>query len=412
MIQKIEVNNYGSFIGFSNDTDKFPNQNVIIHGLNGTGKSQLCSILGQIASLRKSKQLSQQSKAEEEKKIAKKIASRLSKEAATSFIDIGIDGYNLQIDVLTNRIIERGNLPDIYVFNDEYVYENIGDLLNIHNQEIRIGQKNVQRDSAITEKQEKEKAIKKVLEEIDKIVQEAKVESTYEGQSRTDKIINRENYLASINPEKADSDAKAQLDRLSSPPDPIISHQRYSFPNTQIDEKSKTDMSVIIGKAYIEPKLTQEIYKAHLVLNKKYYEDGIRLFTEIKTVCPFCLSPKNSDDPCIQELIQYLQSDYNNSINIINGHIGFLEQKKEELLGFCKNWNTIVPQISEKIKTLGLDNEVKELVLDEGPINNIITLLKWKKENMDLVKNIVEEKYLNLFEHCVAELKKNIFSTS
>ena len=268
MIQTISINNYGSLINFSNDQCKFGKGKTIIHGMNGSGKSQICSIFRQVEKLKNIKTLTPDKMKDEEKRILDYIRTQISKEAASEKIIINIDDYSVLID--TKKITQNGNIPDIFVFNDDYVNDNIGDFLKIHDREISIGQKNVERDNLIIDRQDKEEALKKVNEEIEKVVKKAKDESGYSGQMRTDKIISKENYLMNSNPGESYPNGKKELSDLSNPPDLITEHQKYSFPSLLLDEATKNSINEILSNSYLEPKLTQEFYKSYLAIKKNF----------------------------------------------------------------------------------------------------------------------------------------------
>jgi hypothetical protein len=376
MIQKISINNFGSLINFSNDQCKFVKGKTVIHGMNGSGKSQICSIFHQVEKMKNIKTLEPNKKRDEEKNILNYIRSRISKEATSAIVDIKIDNYTLSIDTGKNMITENGDTPDIFIFNEDYVNENIGDFLNIHDREIRIGQKNKERDNLITEKQNNEKALEKVNEEIEKIVKKAKEESGYPKQVRTDKIISRENYLLMNNPCESYPNGKKELSALSDPPDKIIDHLNYSFPLLLLEDTTKSSITEIMLKSYIEPKLTKEFYKTYLTIKKSFYEDGVSLFKEQKNICPFCLTPKDENDPIIQELISYIDSDFNNKLNKIQKILDFFVQKKKELEVFLSAWNAILPIVRDKSKDLSITEKVDDIIIDEIKFNDCIDLLK------------------------------------
>jgi len=385
MIHKISINNYGSLINFSNDQNEFTSMNAVIHGMNGSGKSQICSILRQIEKINRAKLLEPNNKKDEEKSIIQYIGTRLSKETVSKIVDVKIDKYSVSIDTANNRVTENGDTPDIFIFNEDYVNENIGDFLKIQDKEIRIGQKNVSRDNLIKERQVKEIALKKINDEIDKIINEARIESTYPKQQRTQEIINKENYLKETNPGESFPEAKEQLNKLSTPPELIIEHQRFNFPLLELDDKIKKSIIEIMSKTYIEPKITQEFYKLYLSVKKSFYEDGISIYNDYKNICPFCLTPKSEDDPIIKELLAYLYSDYNETVNSIQNIVNIFVKKKNDLESFLTNWNTIVLIIKDKMKALSMSGEVKEIVIDVNVIDGYIDLLKNKIINMNKI---------------------------
>jgi hypothetical protein len=407
MIRKIKVNNYGSLINFSNESSPFNKENAIIHGLNGSGKSQICTLLRQIERIRKIKTLEVNTRKNEEKEIIKYFKSRISKESTSAIIEIAIDDYNISIDIHNDKIVENGNPPEIFVFNDDYVNENIGNTLNIHDQEILIGQKNVIRDELIRNKKDREADKKKIIIEIDKLVNETKINSTYSGQARTEKFINRENYLCKENPGESYSDAKDQLKNLSNPPDPVTTHLRYSFPSLVIGEEINKTISEIFSEIYIEPKLTNEIYKTYISIQKEFYKNGIELLGKTKNTCPFCLSSISSKSPSINELISYLNSVYNDSVNKLNDIITFFSHKKTEIDNFINAWNVLIPTVNEKASVLSIDKSISEIDFSGNEIENCIDLLKVKSENMDKVFDDHELAKFKAYENFVNRLHES-----
>jgi len=94
MIQTIKINNFGSLIDFSNDQYKFNCGKTVIHGMNGSGKSQICSIFRQVEKLRNINKLAPDKRKDEEKNILSYIRTRISKEASSDIISINIDNYS------------------------------------------------------------------------------------------------------------------------------------------------------------------------------------------------------------------------------------------------------------------------------------------------------------------------------
>jgi len=52
MINKVSISNVGSLVNFSNSEALFPTGHSIVHGMNGSGKSQLSSILQKVSKLK------------------------------------------------------------------------------------------------------------------------------------------------------------------------------------------------------------------------------------------------------------------------------------------------------------------------------------------------------------------------
>jgi len=412
MIHKLRINNFGSLINFSNDQDEFDSVKTVIHGMNGCGKSQICTMLRQVEKLKNRNFLDPNKMKEEEKNIAKYIHTRISKELSSTIVSIEIDNYSALIDTEKNKITENGVVPDIFIFNDDYTNENIGDLLQIHDKEIKIGQKNVQRDNLIHEKQEKERALKNINNEIDKIVDEARIDSGYPEQTRTKNIISKENYLNKKNPSELYPNGKNELNNLSNPPDLIVDHHRYTFPSLLLDDIIKNAINDIMTKPYIEPRLTHEFYKTYLTIKKEFYEDGIFLFNKSKNICPFCLMPKSEDDSIIKELIGYLNSDFNDKSNRIKSLIELFKQKKQELKLFISSWNTLIPIIRDKSKSLSIVDEIEDIFIEDDIINTCIDLLNTKLRDMNniigLEKLCVFEEYENYINNVKSKYQQHI----
>lgn len=382
MIKKIEIKNYGSLVNFNNNDCLFTTSGAIVHGLNGCGKSQICSVLNQVSKLKQSKNEQASIRGDVERKAVKFISSRISKEAESANIAIAIDNYTLSVDTNNQTFIERGDAPDVYVFNEDYVKENVGDLVNLKDQEIRIGQRNVVRDNLLIEKAKKEKDLKNINEQIDKLIIENRIATGYAGQTRTEKIICKENYLNSKNPGEECADAKEKLNSLSNPPDPITSHLRLSFPDLLIDNETQSVIGNILMRSVVEPTLTSQVFINYINSKKSFYEDGIKIFNETKNVCPFCLTPKNEDDKVIKELTTYITSDYNNCVKTLNSTISDFNGKQKVLGDFISMWNTQIDVINEKAKQLGLNVVVTEINHDNEKITSIIRLLQQKQKYM------------------------------
>ena len=125
MIKKIYVNNIGSLRDFSNDESPFPSGNIIIHGMNGSGKSQLSSVLQKISKLRNASQLGLSNIESTKSEIADYLIKRKSREVSSDEnIEAKIDDFNFNIDVSKISVNYNGNFPKLFVFNEEYVLEN------------------------------------------------------------------------------------------------------------------------------------------------------------------------------------------------------------------------------------------------------------------------------------------------
>ncbi len=406
MIRKIMISNYGSLVSFNNDDSLFTKNGVIIHGLNGCGKSQICSVLNQVSKLKKAKDEQATVRTEVERKVIRYLCSRISKEAESSDIEISIDNYSLLINSSQQTFVERGDAPDVYVFNDDYVKENVGDLVNLRDQEIRIGQRNVVRDNLLIEKGKKDKELKKINDEIDALIIEHRLATGYSGQARTEKIINKENYFNSINPGEQNLEAKRKLNSLSNPPDAITSHLRQGFPDLSLTSEVQHDISNILVRGVIEPKLTNQIFVDYINNKKRFYEDGVELFKELKTVCPFCLTPKNEDDKVINELSAYILSDYNNCIKILNSAITEIANKQKSLDIFLSLWNTQVDVINEKAKQLGVSIIVNEISYDKEQFIKMTSIIQNKLKDMIKINSDEYQNICNSYTIFIDDLKQ------
>jgi len=381
MIRKISVKNFGSLVDFSNVDNEFTKQDAVIHGLNGSGKSQLCSIAFQIEKLRKSKSESPANRDTVERQVGKYLASRKSKETSDQTIQIEIDSYTLNVDVISSTIVESGSAPALYVFNEDYVRENVGDIVNLRDQEIRIGQRNIERDRLVSEKNKKEDAARRLSAEIDDLITTARSGSGFPGQARTERIISREGYLASVNPGEAFPDARDQLLRLANPPEPLTSHIRREFPAIRLDNGSLELVGKACSRIVLPPVVTSSIHKAYLATKKRFFEDGVAIFEEVGDNCPFCLSPKTRDDPTIGEVIAYLNSDFSANQKILNGTIEILDSSVSAIVTFIETWNEIVAQANEKAIALSMDVRLEPMLFDEKTSLNIRTIIRKKIEN-------------------------------
>ncbi len=331
MIKNIFVNNIGILRDFSNYESPFPSGNIIIHGMNGSGKSQISSVLQKISKLKVANQLGQSHVASAEKEIAEYLIKRKSREISENDkIEAKIDDFALNIDVTKYSVSYRGNFPNLFVFNEEYVSENVGDTVNLPDKTIKIGERNQERDDLQNEIKSAGVALRKVRKNIDDSVQKAKIDSGFADQARTSKIISFDNYLLEKNPGEENKEAKIKLDKLSSPPAPINFHFSIQVPNFNITEEEQKEVEKIFSNTYIEPKLTREFYSIFLKTNKKFYEDGVTLFKKEKKQCPFCLTPKDENDSSIKELIEYIDSTYNEKLEIVTNYYSNLKSHQKK----------------------------------------------------------------------------------
>jgi hypothetical protein len=385
MIKKIYVNNLGSLRDFSNYESPFPSGNIIIHGMNGSGKSQLSSVLQKISKLRNASQLGLSHIESTKSEIAGYLIKRKSREVSNQEnIEAKIDDFNLNIDPAKFSVNYNGNFPRLFVFNEEYVLENVGDTVSLPDKTIWIGERNQERDQLQNEIKRAEEALKKVKKSIDELVQKSRNDSGFANQTRTSKIISAENYLLDQNPCEENKEARSQLENLSNPPDPINFHFSIQKPKYIISEEEKNEVELIFSNTYFEPKLTKEFYSIFLKTNKKFYEDGLSLFKKEKKQCPFCLTPKNEDDSNILELIGYIDSTYNEKLEIATNYQSNLKNHLEKINNFLKQWNSHIDNINEKAKLLALNEKIDVLLFRTTEYEKYLDLVKRKIENMSL----------------------------
>lgn len=405
MIRHFYVNNIGSLREFSNE-ESFPNKKIIIHGMNGSGKSQIASVFQNISKLRNAVESEQGQIDEVKSNVAEYLIKRKSKEInGNEFIEVKVDDFSLNIDIRTNQISYQGNFPKVFVFNDKYILDNVGDTVNLPDKTIKIGERNQERDELQKEIERAKKALKEVNKNIAALVTKTQNESGYSGQARTSKIISVENYLRSNNPGEKNENAKSQLDKLSNPPETITFHQTSQIPKFNLTEEEQNEIETIFSQPFIEPKLTKEFYSAYIKTNKRFYDVGVKLFEENKNQCPFCLSPKNIDDSNISELINYINSTYNEKLESISNYYEKLKRYKELLTAFLSKWNTYVNIINEKAKLLGITQEISDLIFPSEEYQTILDYVHSKIQDMSIIDSELD------IEQSIPELFENLLTT-
>lgn len=405
MIQHLDINNIGSLREFSNK-ESFPNRKIIIHGMNGSGKSQIASVFQNISKLRNAVESEQGQIDVIKNNVAEYLIKRKSKEINDNkSIDVKVDDFTLSVDIRTNQISYQGNFPKVFVFNDRYILDNVGDTVNLPDKTIKIGERNQERDELQKEIERAKKALKEVNKNITVLVTKVQKESGYSGQARTSKIISVENYLRSNNSGKKNENAKSQLEKLSNPPETITFHQASQFPRFSITEEEQNEIETIFSQPYIEPKLTKEFYSVYIKTNKKFYDVGVKLFEENKNQCPFCLSPKNNDDANISELINYINSTYNEKLESISNYYQKLKQYRETLTAFLSRWNSHVNIINEKAKLLGITQEISDLIFPSEKYQTILDYVQSKIQDMSIINSELD------IEQSIPELFENLLTT-
>lgn len=388
MIKHFSINNFGSLQGFSNSECLFPNGNIIVHGMNGSGKSQISSVLQKIAKLKTSSELGQSHLEATKKEIAEYFISRKTKENSTeNKIQIKVDNFELSIDITSRVLTYSGQFPMLYVFNDNYISENVGDIVNLPDKTIKIGERNKERDELHGKIKKSQKALEQINKNIEDLVRQTKLDSGFLEQARTARIISVANYLLDNNPSEQYKDARSKLNSLSTPPEPLTFHFSIQFPSIDSIQAFEEDVESIFKNVFIEPKLTKEFYLAYLKPTKAFYEKGVMLFKNEMKVCPFCLTPKDESDSNISELIQYIDSNYNENLEKIKSYYNNLIALKKKIGAFVSQWNVHITTINEKATLLGFADKINELQFLEGDFNNSLNIIDKKINNMALVNS-------------------------
>ncbi len=366
MVKNVTIKNIGSFVDFTNNQTPFLPGNAIVHGPNGSEKSQFCSLLQLMSKLNSVPENDQKKYRNVSDEIIDFAIAWKSKDNNENTIEVQIDPFSLNIDVDSRTISSNGIMPQIHVFNETYVSANIGDIVDLPEKEIRIGERNKLRDDLLRELRKTRTAISQVYEKVDENIETVRKESGYLNQTRTTKIISKGNYLNPVNLYESYPKARAILRELSEPPDPIQSHIGRTLPKLSYSSGQRERIDEIFSNIYIEPILQQSVYQRYLQEKKRFYEDGVSLFNDLKNVCPFCLTPKRSDDAIIGELIDYLGSDYNEALNDLQSFASLLESHKKGLDAFIETSNGNNPTIRATIEKLNLDLSLPDVEYNDN----------------------------------------------
>lgn len=405
MIKSIEIKNVGSFVEFTNNETPFVKGMAVVHGMNGSGKSQLCSLLQLIGNLARIPKQDQNRRRRASENIVTFVSKRRSKDTNANIVSIQIDSCLIRIETKTGSISIDGTLPPIHVFNDDYVTLNVGDTVELPDKPIRIGERNKLRDDLQSTVKKTRAAIEKVEDAIEQKVEQIRQQSGYAGQIRTTNNITKENYLKSANPCNSYTKARAQLENLSTPPDAITSHIGQVFPEFNLAHEEKRKVDQILATVYVEPQLHQAVYQRHLQARKLFYETGVQLFREIKDVCPFCLTPKKSDDAIISELIAYIESEYNDAQNFLSEVASRIEEYKKRLHDFIVNSNKNNAAIRSTIKIMGSEITLDDIHFEEQTINSQLSIIRSKLNDMTNTKLAKGSSIGNSLSNSVAKLK-------
>lgn len=408
MLRSIKIKNVGCFVDFTNEQARFSKGASVVHGMNGSGKSQLCcllQLLGRLSSV-------PDSDSEEYQKaltgLVDFVAKRKSKESEDKRAVLEVDSCRITVDTDKRAIKDRqGEIPDIHVFNDKYIKKNVGEFVTLPEKGISIGERNKRRDKLQKKLGKIEKDMSAVNEEIDKKVDSIRRDTGYSGQKRTKKIICRENYLKEENPYDSYPDAESKRKKLEEPPDKITSHISKTFPELEISEEKKEKIQDILSKAYIEPTVHRQVYENYLETNKRFYETGVRIFKELEgDVCPFCLTQKRSDDETITELLDYVESEYNEARNEVEEILSILEEYKGKVVDFVDKSNRNNPSIRKTINIVNADVDLPDIDVELKSFNSVLSVLKAKKKQMNRVDLHDGEDLFDKIDRELASVKK------
>lgn len=383
MLKNVKIKNLGVFVNFDNSDIEFPKGNIVMHGLNGSGKSQFCLIMQLLNKYHNSKSLNEEEKEAVKEDIVSFLGKRKSKESESDSISIIVNNYTLNFNSITKAISFDGEFPQINVFNEHYVQDNVGDIVDLPEKEIKIGAINKRKDEIVNKIKADKVSLKTIQKNIDALISNTRKETGYSSQKRSFELINKEIYLHQENISDSFPNAKYELDNLSEPPEFITSHNFNTFPILVFKEQEVDKINEIMQNVYLEPKLTEAIYEKHINNNKRFYEDGIEIFQQIQTQCPFCLSSKDPDDKQINELIDYIKSDYSISKKIISEFIVKMKQYRQKIEEFINRSNIDNKEVNTVITTLLLkDINIKDIVIDLTNLDKSIEILQRKSKDM------------------------------
>lgn len=403
MIKKISISNIGSLVNFNNHAEPFPSGHIIIHGINGSGKSLLSSVLQNITRLRLSKEYDKNDQKKIENQVTSYLSSRKSKESSSNDIKIEIDGFSANINCSFLSITQNGAYPNVFVFNEDYVKKNVGENIDFEVKNIKIGQRNKERDKLLKEIRDTEQLKSNLEENIEEIVLQARKDSGYPTQKRTQEIITAEKYLQKSNPEQPYPNAKKELKDLQNPPDSINFHHSFVFPEKQFSEDDINKVDEIFNEKLLPPELTKVFYKKHINIHQKFYNIGKSIFQKDPTICPFCLTPKSKHDENIKELIDYLDSEYSEKKEFLNDIISKIETVKSDVDSFLERWNTQISILNEKAELLSLKSRLLKIYPDNELYEKCKNLLTDKINNMTTIASELNAersilKYFNKFQ--------------
>lgn len=405
MVKKIQIQNFGSFVDFNNTEARFTKGKSIVHGMNGSGKSQLSSLLqyvGRLSTL--------DSGATEydllKKELIEFAIARKSKENEEQIVKVILDDCSISIDTVNQDISISGELPKVYVFDDQYVSRNIGNIVDLPEKPIRIGEKNKIRDQLQDERRKNRTALDSVNDAIDVEVKRVCESTGYATQTRTQKIISKDQYLLRTNPGESHPNARQELTKLDNPPDPITSHLGKTFPELQTSEDARDKLIRLFATKFVEPKLHQEAYKRYVQSNKIFYEHGLNLFRQVSDVCPFCLTQKSQDDEIISELTNYLESEYNSAQNDLNKLRKQVEEYRTRIFSFISYSNKDNDAINRAAKQISSKVVIENIELSEDLLQTSIDLIDSKLLDMGKNEFAVDRLVLELVEDEIGSLRK------
>lgn len=199
-------------------------------------------------------------------------------------------------------------------------------------------------------------------------------------------------------------DAEKTLRSISEAPDENTIIYPSPVSTLEIKQKLLEKISEISEKITSTKSVSEKIAKK-IKKNKEFYAAGVKLFEEKtdgeKPFCPFCLQQINNDteENTIKQYLEFFSSEENTHISDISNCIEELGKYKKEvetkkgeaisIVGWCQENRKYI--VDSKI-------DIEKFVINKADnvlnyINNIITKLNDKKDNLDIEKKLILMNY-------------------
>lgn len=393
MIKSVKISNIGSLVSFDNTGSEFNSKRCVVHGLNGSGKSQLCGLLSRIARLR-----TNINAVPADTDLINFAKERLSKEATNTQVEVKLDSTNIIIETDGGRVGISGKMPHLHVFNEEYLATNIGSIIDFQELPIRIGETNKERDELEVSLKKKRQALIEVDKNIDEMIKDARESTGYNTQKRTIKAISRERFLSEINPADAHPTAADDLRELSDPPDRITLETRNLIPTVSINPQ----VDDLLREPFLKPSLTQAIYQRHVHAHKPFYDEGTQIFREVGgDTCPFCLTPKTDRDKSLAELLSYIESDYSVAETELVSTKKYIEKLCDDVDIFIELSNSENKIVQRTVDKLKMNKKIKDIVNVRGELEELIGVIESKLQYMEKNQWPDRESFVDAINTCI-----------